>query len=294
MSDVLGFLPTSDWSARAKATQFVCQVEGAAAFLKAAHADDRVRIEPPKPAARRVEPPRHGGWYSIVLHAAATQLRQIIVVFDKHPAQGRGAAAELEAFRMLSELTTAGPQLLALVRQNRSLAVRELARHLEFVREQFEATAALEDTLAIRTDNDGAGAPAADADDLSFGRIRDALVDRAGGTLSLTEATELLGVSRQALHKRIVAGTALGMMVANEIAVPRLQIAERDGRHAILPGIGVVTKLFKRADAGPWMALQFLVDLDPNLGRAPIEVLREGDEQSVVRAARAHLHLDEE
>ena len=44
------------------------------------------------------------------------------------------------------------------------------------------------------------------------------------------------------------------------------------------------------------------VDADGNLGRpvpsgqviVPGEVLREGDERSVVRAARAHLHLDEE
>jgi hypothetical protein len=294
MNDVLEVVSTPDGLARAKTTQFVCQVEGAAAFLKAAHADDRVRIEPPKVDTRREGAARHRGWYSIVLEAAATQLRQIIVVFDKHPAHGPGAAAELEAFRMLSELTTAGPQLLVLVRRNRSLAVKELAKHLELVRQQFEATAALEDTLAIRTDNDGDGAPMPDADDLVFGRVRDALVDRAGGTLSLTEATELLGVSRQALHKRIVAGTALGMMVENEIAVPRLQIVDRDGRYAILAGIGAITKLFKQADAGPWMALQFLVDPDPNLGRTPIEVLRDGDERAVVRAARAHLHLDEE
>jgi hypothetical protein len=210
-----------------------------------------------------------------------------------HPAKGPGVGAEHEAFRMLSELTTAGPQLLALAQRDRTFAVKERARDLEFVRQQFEATAALEDTLATGTDEGGAGAPVADADDLAFGRVRDALVDRAGGTLSLTEATELLGVSRQVLHKRIVTGTALGMMLGNEIAVPSLQIAERGGRHAILPGIGAVTKLFKQADAGPWMASQFLFDSDPNLNRAPIEVPREGDERSVVRAARAHLHLDE-
>jgi hypothetical protein len=42
------------------------------------------------------------------------------------------------------------------------------------------------------------------------------------------------------------------------------------------------------------MALRFLADSDPNIGRAPIELLRVGDERSVVQAARAYLHVDEE
>ena len=55
-----------------------------------------------------------------------------------------------------------------------------------------------------------------------------------------------------------------------------------------------MTKLFKDSEAGPWMALQFLVDPDPNFGRSPIEALRAGDERLVEQAARGYLHLDEE
>jgi hypothetical protein len=106
-----------------------------------------VRIEPTDNIVRRRKSGGHRGWYSYVLTHAASQLRQLIVVFDKHPARGPNAGAELEAFRMLAELTTAGPQLQALVRRDRSLAVRELARHLDLVRKQFEATAALTDAL---------------------------------------------------------------------------------------------------------------------------------------------------
>jgi len=269
-------------------------VEGAATFLKAAHAGDRVRIDPPPSSFLTKELAQHHGWRSIALTLAIRQLRQIIVVFDKHPARGPSVGAELEAFRMLSDLTTAGPQLKLLVRRDRDQAVKELAKHLDLVWKQFEKTAALDDSLAAGTGAASDRPSLGDAGNGTFGHVSTALLARAGGTLSLTEATTLLGVSRQALHKRIVNGSALGVMVGNEIAVPKLQIAESDGRHQILPGVGAVTKIFKKAEAGPWMALQFLVDPDPNVGRAPIEALREGDERSVVQAARAHLRLDEE
>ncbi|MBR0668512.1 hypothetical protein GXW71_29435 [Roseomonas hellenica] len=103
-----------------------------------------------------------------------------------------------------------------------------------------------------------------------------------------------MGVSRQALHKRIASGGALGMMSGSEIVVPRAQFAESAGRLSILPGINKVVKLFKEAQAGAWAALQFLLDPDPNLNRAPIEALKAGEVTETVLAARAHLGMDEE
>ncbi len=289
MSEVLDPVSGFGDAARARAIELICHVEGAAAFLKVAHAGDRVKIEPAEDTVGRASA-AHRGWYSSVLTKAAAQLRQIIIVFDQHPARGPRSGAEIEAFRVLADLTTAGPQLQALVRRNRILAVKELAKHLDLVRQQFEATAALEDTLA------DAEAPEGDLphSGASFEGINEALLERAGGSVSLTQATKLLGVSRQALHKRIAAGTALGMMIGKEIAVPKLQFSEKGGRREILPGVGTVTKLFKDSEAGPWMALQFLADPDPNLGKSPIEALRAGDERLVEQAARAYLQLDEE
>lgn len=289
MSEVLDPVAGFEEASRARAIELICHVEGAVAFLKVAHAGDRVKIEPADDVVGRAQVV-HRGWFSSVLTKTAAQLHQIIVVFDKHPACGPNAGAEIEAFRVLADLTTAGPQLQALVRRNRTLAIKELAKHLDLVRQQFEATAALEDTLA------DAGGPKSDSlnGGASFEGVSKALLQRAGGSLSLTQATKLLGVSRQALHKRIVAGTALGMMIGNEIAVPKLQFSEKGGRQEILPGVGTVTKLFKDSEAGPWMALQFLVDPDPNFGRSPIEALRAGDERLVEQAARGYLHLDEE
>jgi hypothetical protein len=182
--------------------------------------------------------------------------------------------------------------LQVLIHRNRALAVKELAKHLDLVRQQFEATAALEDTLAAPDAPEGDNSTRSQVD--AFEGVSSALLQRAGGSLSLTQATKLLGVSRQALHKRIAAGTALGMMIGSEIAVPKLQFSETGGRQEILPGIGSVTKLFKDTQAGPWMALQFLVDPDPNLGKSPIEALRAGEDRLVEQAARAYLHLDEE
>jgi hypothetical protein len=129
--------------------------------------------------------------------------------------------------------------------------------------------------------------------DAAFIHVRNALVERAGGMLSLTDASKLLGIDHKALHQQIIDGNTLGIMADSEIAIPRLQITTKENRPMILRGIEAVTKLFQNAGAGPWMALQFLADLDPNLGRTPIDVLQEGGESAVVQAARAYLHLDE-
>ena len=168
------------------------------------------------------------------------------------------------------------------------------SQRLLIICKQYEKTADLVDRLAAGANKDDGETFSTNSDMPDFTSVRDALLKRAGGSLSLTEAAKLLGVSRQALHKRILAGTALGMMVDTEIAVPRLQIVETNKRRSVLPGIDVLTKLFKEAEAGPWMALQFLVDPDPNLGRPPIEELQQGKKDAVIRAARAHLRLDEE
>jgi hypothetical protein len=40
--------------------------------------------------------------------------------------------------------------------------------------------------------------------------------------------------------------------------------------------------------------LQFLTEVDPLLRSMPLDVLKEGDREAVVRAAKAYLSLDEE
>jgi len=296
MGDTLGIWAASDLPSAA-ITRFVRQVEGAAALLVVAHSGEKPRSAPVKALARRAAPSmtlgQGHGWHRSLVSTSTSRLQDLVVVFANHPVHGPGAQAELEAFKMLLELTPAGPPLLVLANRDRRRAYEELAKHMELVCRQFEAAATLADSLTSPGPASGAAPKAEEPAHAGFAAVRDALLDRAGGALTLTEAAKRLGISRQALHKRISAGTALGMMVDDEIVVPSLQIATRDDRPAILGGIGDVTKLFKSAEAGPWMALQFLVDPDPNLGRDPVESLQEGEIKPVIAAARAHLRCDE-
>ncbi len=294
MGDTLEVWAASDLPSAA-ITRFVRQVEGAAAFLVVAHSGEKPRSAPVKALARHAAPSvtLSHGWHRSLVSTSTSRLQDLVVVFANHPVHGPGAQAELEAFKMLLELTPAGPPLLVLANRDRKRAYEELAKHMELVCRQFEAAATLADSLISPEPARSAAPKAEEPAHAGFPAARDALLDRAGGALTLTEAAKRLGISRQALHKRISAGTALGMMVDDEIVVPSLQIATRDDRPAILGGIGDVTKLFKSAEAGPWMALQFLVDPDPNLGKAPVESLQQGEIKPVIAAAKAHLRCDE-
>ncbi len=112
--------------------------------------------------------------------------------------------------------------------------------------------------------------------------------------MSLTEAAKALGVTRQALHKRIHANGALGMMLGGRIVVPRVQLVEKDGKTVVLEGIEKVARAFAEAEAGAWGALQFLVEPNPNLnGTRPMDALREKRIREVEQAARGYLGLDE-
>jgi hypothetical protein len=128
-----------------------------------------------------------------------------------------------------------------------------------------------------------------------FTAAREALLERAGGWLSLTEAASAVGKTWQWLYHKLQVGSALGMMRDGEMVMPKLQfVEEASERNLILPGVDKVVRLFRLASAGPWSVLQFLVDIDPNLGRAPIDVLRSRDANAVEHAAKVHLGMGEE
>ncbi|MBN9560401.1 MAG: hypothetical protein J0H14_06660 [Alphaproteobacteria bacterium] len=284
MGDVMASVDAAVPSEVESVVRFVSQVEGAAALLTAAHADDGVRLPSVERAFRRRDQGLRRGWYTLAVQASSMRLRDIMTVLRQHPAHGSAAAAELAAFRMLSKLTPADSALTILLSQDRGRAFQELGKQMDLVRQQLEATAALVDTAEPGTEN-----PV----QRGFPAVRDALLERAGGALSLTEAANALGISRQGLHKRISSGSALGMMRDGEIVVPRLQFSAAPGKRSILRGIDQVTKVFRQAEAGAWSELQFLLDPDPNLGRAPIDALKDGAIEAVVHAARAYVQLTE-
>ncbi len=129
-----------------------------------------------------------------------------------------------------------------------------------------------------------------------FDTYTETLLTGAGGGLSLTEAAEKLGMSRQALHKRVKEGSVLGMMRGSKIAIPSVQFVLHKGVIGLTPGMQEVVQVFDLAEASRWDCLQFLLDTDPNLDMLPVDALQKGHPAGVagvVRAARAYLGIGE-
>lgn len=227
-------------------------------------------------------------WYSSIVHDVfdcSRQLRNALV--HQWKPTPRAERLAIDAFVILSDLTPARNELLRLCRYDRTRAFSELARHVELAADQFRLSANL---LA---EVEGASRPQELPADVRFAEMSRLLLQRAGGGLSLTEAAKLLGTSRQALHKRVKAGSALGLMDGAELVLPKFQFVEEGKRPSIIEGLAKVIKPFDSSKAGRWSALQFLLEQDPNLAIAPIEALKAGDVQKVVDAAAAYLDADD-
>jgi len=199
----------------------------------------------------------------------------------------RAERLAIDAFIMLSDLTPARTELLRLCRYDRPRAFSELAKHVDLAIDQFRLSA---DLLA---EVEATSAQIETSDEQRFTDISAALLERAGGGFSLTEGAKLLGVSRQALHKRVKSGSALGMMRRDELTLPKFQFLIGRGDAHIIEGLGKIVPLFDTSGAGRWSALQFLLDKDPNLADTPGHVLAEGRIEDVVAAARAYLDAEE-
>ncbi|HUN39483.1 MAG TPA: hypothetical protein VMU81_04260 [Acetobacteraceae bacterium] len=273
-------------------SRIMVYVDQAALLMSAAFAAADIRdfalgrrrqaIQPRDDAAR---------WYADLTNDVLSRLSQVrhAVVHGWGPSPEADALAT-EAVALLAELTPVPSQIIALYRSNRAGGLAELARHLEIVDRQYALAASL---IARPEAGEGGRVSPGPSGSSGFAAAREALLAAAGGGLSLTEAAQALGVTRQNLHKRIHTGSALGMLLDNRIVVPQLQLVEDHGRTTVVAGIERVVRPFLDAKAGAWSALQFLLDPDPNLGRPPIDALRAGDVAGAEHAARAYLGLDE-
>lgn len=193
------------------------------------------------------------------------------------------------AFWSLCELTPADTQLKSLFEHDRFRACRELVRHVDAYADQLALATDLAESLA---ENDDATAKA--ADNARLHEIQEELLKRAGERLTLTEAAQRLGISRQAVHKKIKNGSALGLMIGQTFVIPSAQFVESEKGTKIVAHLADVLTLFTKAGAGAWSALQYLVDPDPALGGAiPLDLLKAGDSDLVVTMARAYLGQDE-
>ena len=98
--------------------------------------------------------------------------------------------------------------------------------------------------------------------------------------LSISEAAKLLGVTRQAVDKRIRSHGLLAVNIGSQLAIPVFQI----NHGAVLCGLGKVLRALKVND--PWTRINFFLMKHPALtNRSPLDVLRRGDVQLVVRVA---------
>src|SRR5665213_662600 len=227
-------------------------------------------------------------WYHSIIHNAldcSNQLRHALI--HRWTPTPRAERMAIDAFVVLSDLTPARTELLRLCRYDRTRAFSELAKHIDLATNQFRLSANL---LA---EVEGATRTPELSPEERFSAISRAVLQRAGSGLSLTEAAKLLGVSRQALHKRVKLGTALGLMDGSELTLPKFQFVDEGKHKKVVEGLGPVIKLFDTAKAGRWSALQFLVERDPNLGGVPGQALKDGRVREVFDAAIAYLDASE-
>jgi biotin operon repressor len=153
-----------------------------------------------------------------------------------------------------------------------------------------EATAAPNDCMVLL--NALTASPVATqlgkADPLAAARLRgvqkqQALLEASGGTLSVGQTAEVLGISRQAVDKRRRQGQLIGLTQGRRgYAYPAWQF--ENGR--TLPHVEEVLDLLDEHD--PWMQLSFFLNANDRLnGKSPLDALREGQAESVQLAARS-------
>lgn len=108
----------------------------------------------------------------------------------------------------------------------------------------------------------------------------------AGGAYDLDQVRTLMrGVSRQAVDKRVQEGSLLAVPgPSNRRSYPTLQF-NRDG--TVVPGLKAVRDALQTTNA--WSVLNFLSHPDDRLdNRKPIDLLRSGELDLVLDAARRH------
>jgi hypothetical protein len=228
-------------------------------------------------------------WYATLVNATFNRYRDLrnALVHDWTPTAEVEPLA-LRAFLVLCGLTPADSQLRSLFTTNRPRAFLELAQHLDIVADQLKAAIRLAANLEPVQAGDE---PSEDKSRLNA--VQTDILQKAGEPLSLTSAAARLGISRQALHKRVQAGSALGLMRGSELVIPSAQFVERDDKSKIVDGLSEIVALFDQAGAGRWSAIQFLTEIDPLLKAAPLDVLKRGDTDAAVVAARGYLGVDE-
>lgn len=114
------------------------------------------------------------------------------------------------------------------------------------------------------------------------------MLESRGGCLTASQLAQVLGISRQAVNQRRLAGTLLGVLDGGRYVYPRCQL-DRNGM-SILPGLAQTLEIFRNTGTDPWTILLFLASGQDALdGAAPIDLLSAGALNPVLRAIRLHV-----
>jgi len=112
---------------------------------------------------------------------------------------------------------------------------------------------------------------------------RERLLKAEGGSLTVSQVVKMLGISRQAIHKRCSKGKLIALSSSKRgYFFPQWQFTDK----GILPGLEEVLAFLDEDD--PWMQASFM--LNPNIwldGASPLEMLRQGKINEVIMAAQA-------
>jgi len=113
---------------------------------------------------------------------------------------------------------------------------------------------------------------------------RKRILEKLGGTLSAEQVSELIGISRQAVDRRRSQNQLIGLTQGKRgYAYPAFQF--EDGK--TLDGLKEVLHALSGHD--PWMQSIFFANGNDRLtGRTPLDALRQGKTEAVVRAAEAY------
>jgi hypothetical protein len=132
-------------------------------------------------------------------------------------------------------------------------------------------------------------AASTDADPLIRAKLRGIehrkrILEKLGGTLSAEQVSELIGISRQAVDRRRSQNQLIGLTQGKRgYAYPAFQF--EDGK--TLDGLKEVLDALSGHD--PWMQSIFFANGNDRLtGKTPLDALRQGKTEAVVRAAEAY------
>jgi hypothetical protein len=105
------------------------------------------------------------------------------------------------------------------------------------------------------------------------------ILNQVGPMLGLQEAADLLGVTKQAVHKRLQSQSLFGIKYQEELRIPAWQIRDAE----VVPGIAGVLKSLDTTD---WGKLLFLHTENMQLqGRKPKDLILEGKGELVAQLA---------